>query len=197
MFPNSGDKTAADQSVTEADLKRLPEFNPPSFMPFGNVGTPLRVFLELIRACRLPPRVIKKLQLDFPKTGSSRRYGNVPFEYQDSETVIEEERVYTAAGDEITEGPEADSQVTHSAGAEEDEEGQEEEEEESQSPSDDVSAFFQHHPRSAIAAMKLGGLIQHFQSSFLVFLLYCMHHVSKNGVKIRSFAPWSTEPLGT
>ncbi|XP_065713381.1 G patch domain-containing protein 3 [Patagioenas fasciata] len=134
-FPSSGDKTDADESVTEADLKRLPEFNPPSFMPFGNVGTPLRVFLELIRACRLPPRVIKKLQLDFPKTGSSRRYGNVPFEYQDSETVIEEERVYTAAGDEITEGPEAGSQVTHSAGAEEDEEGQEEEEEES--PSDD------------------------------------------------------------
>ncbi|NWQ83763.1 GPTC3 protein, partial [Columbina picui] len=137
MFPSSGDNTAADESVTEADLKRLPEFNPPSFMPFGNVGTPLRVFLELIRACRLPPRVIKKLQLDFPKTGSSRRYGNVPFEYQDSETVIEEERVYTAAGDEITEGPEAGSEVTQTAGAEEDEEEQEEEEEESPSGDDD------------------------------------------------------------
>uniref|UniRef100_A0A8D0EYR2 G-patch domain containing 3 n=1 Tax=Strix occidentalis caurina TaxID=311401 RepID=A0A8D0EYR2_STROC len=107
------DKTAAGESVAEADLKQLPEFNPPSFMPYGNVGTPLKVFLELIRACRLPPRIIKKLQLDFPKTGSSRRYGNVPFEYQDTETVIEEERIYTATGDEITEeeGPVATSEL--------------------------------------------------------------------------------------
>ncbi|NXH22497.1 GPTC3 protein, partial [Bucco capensis] len=136
---NSEDKTAAGESVTEADLKRLPEFNPPSFMPYGNVGTPLKVFLELIRACRLPPWTIKKLQLDFPKTGSSRRYGNVPFEYQDTETV-REERVYTAAGDELTEEeeeePVARSEVTHPAGAEEDEEGQEEEEEKSHSDDD-------------------------------------------------------------
>ncbi|NXF31301.1 GPTC3 protein, partial [Nyctibius bracteatus] len=137
-FPCSGDKTAAGESFTEADLKRLPEFNPPSFMPYGNVGTPLKVFLELIRACRLPPWTIKKLQLNFPKTGSSRRYGNVPYEYQDAETVIEEERVYTAAGDEITEeeGPVARSEVIHLASAEEDEEGQEEEEEESHSDDD-------------------------------------------------------------
>ncbi|NXD94907.1 GPTC3 protein, partial [Chaetorhynchus papuensis] len=131
--PSSEDRAAAGDSVTEAELKRLPEFNPPSFMPFGNVGTPLSVFLELIRACRLPPRVIKKLQLDFPKTGSSRRYGNVPFEYQNTETVAEEERVYTAAGDEITEGEEP---VTHPARPEEDEEGPEEEEEESHSGDD-------------------------------------------------------------
>ncbi|XP_074782261.1 G patch domain-containing protein 3 isoform X1 [Athene noctua] len=137
-FPYSGDKTAAGESVAEADLKQLPEFNPPSFMPYGNVGTPLKVFLELIRACRLPPRIIKKLQLDFPKTGSSRRYGNVPFEYQDTETVIEEERVYTAAGDEITEeeGPVARSEVTHPDSAEEDEEGHEKEKQESRSDDD-------------------------------------------------------------
>ncbi|NWW55506.1 GPTC3 protein, partial [Ifrita kowaldi] len=131
--PSSGDGAAAGESVTEAELKRLPEFNPPSFMPFGNVGTPLSVFLGLIRACRLPPRVIKKLQLDFPKTGSSRRYGNVPFEYQNTETVAEEERVYTAAGDEITEGEEPVTQPTRPA---EDEEGQEKEEEESHSDDD-------------------------------------------------------------
>ncbi|NXS51256.1 GPTC3 protein, partial [Brachypteracias leptosomus] len=137
-FSSSGDKVSAGDSVTEADLKRLPELNPPSFMPYGNVGTPLKVFLELIRACRLPPWTIKKLQLDFPKTGSSRRYGNVPFEYQDSETVIEEERVYTAAGDEITEGegPVARPEVTHPASAEEEEEEQEKEEEESHSDDD-------------------------------------------------------------
>ncbi|XP_053942363.1 G patch domain-containing protein 3 [Cuculus canorus] len=136
---DSRDNMAAGKSVAEADLKRLPEFNPPSFMPYGNVGTPLRVFLELIRACRLPPRVIKKLQLDFPKTGSSRRYGNVPFEYQDTETIIEEERVYTATGDEITEeeGPAARPEVTQPASAEEDEERQEKEEEELHSGDDD------------------------------------------------------------
>lgn len=140
-FPSAVDMKAEGETVTESDLKRLPEFNPPSFMPFGNVGTPLKVFLELIRACRLPPRIIKKLQLDFPKTGSSRRYGNVPFEYQNTETVIEEERVYTATGDEITEdeGPVARSEVTDPASAEEDEVGQEKEEEESHS--DDVSGF--------------------------------------------------------
>ncbi|NXI40304.1 GPTC3 protein, partial [Galbula dea] len=131
-FPASRDDTAAGDSITEADLKRLPELNPPSFMPYGNVGTPLKVFLELIRACRLPPWIIKKLQLDFPKTGSSRRYGNVPFEYQHTETVTEE-RVYTATGEEITEEeePVARVEVTQPAGAEEDEEGQQEEEEES------------------------------------------------------------------
>ncbi|NWW17525.1 GPTC3 protein, partial [Falcunculus frontatus] len=132
VSPSSEDRAAAGGSVTEAELKRLPEFNPPSFMPFGNVGTPLSVFLELIRACRLPPRVIKKLQLDFPKTGSSRRYGNVPFQYQDTETVAEEEGVYTAAGDEITEGEEPVG-VTQPL---EDEEGQEKEEEESHSDDD-------------------------------------------------------------
>ncbi|XP_051493801.1 G patch domain-containing protein 3 [Apus apus] len=138
-FPYSGTHgVAAGEPVAGADFRHLPEFNPPSFMPYGNVGTPLKVFLELIRACRLPPWVIKKLQLDFPKTGSSRRYGNVPFEYQDTETVREEERVYTAAGDEITEGeePVAGSAVTHPASADEDEEEQEKEEEESHSEDD-------------------------------------------------------------
>uniref|UniRef100_A0A8C6Z5B2 G-patch domain containing 3 n=1 Tax=Nothoprocta perdicaria TaxID=30464 RepID=A0A8C6Z5B2_NOTPE len=98
-------------------------------MPHGNVGTPLKVFLELIRACRLPPRIIKKLQLDFPKTGSSRRYGNVPFEYQDTETVTGE-GVYTAAGDEIPEDeePVGRAETSDPVTAEEGGEGQEEEE---------------------------------------------------------------------
>ncbi|NXL81169.1 GPTC3 protein, partial [Leptocoma aspasia] len=135
--PSSQDRAAAGGSVTEAELRRLPEFNPPSFMPFGNVGTPLGVFLELIRACRLPPRVIQKLQLDFPRTGSSRRYGNVPFQYQDTQTVAGEERVYTAAGDEITEGEEPVTQPARPQEEEEGEEGQEKEEEESNSGDDD------------------------------------------------------------
>ncbi|NXX81427.1 GPTC3 protein, partial [Urocolius indicus] len=137
--PSSGDSMAVAECVTEEALKRLPEFNPPSFMPQGNVGTPLAVFLGLIRACRLPPRVIKKLQLDFPKTGSCRRYGNVPFQYQDTETVTEEERVYTASGEEIPGGekPLAGPEGTSAAPAEEEEEEQQQEAEEEQSHSDD------------------------------------------------------------
>ncbi|XP_030320252.1 G patch domain-containing protein 3 [Calypte anna] len=145
-FPYSGDKVTSSDLV--ADFKGLPEFNPPSFMPYGNVGTPLKTFLELIRACRLPPWIIKKLQLDFPKTGSSRRYGNVPFEYQDTETVTEEEeRVYTATGDEITaaEGAvAAAAQVTHPAGAEQDEEEQEEEEWHSEDDNDTCEEWERH-----------------------------------------------------
>ncbi|XP_041319171.1 G patch domain-containing protein 3 [Pyrgilauda ruficollis] len=144
--PPGSQDGAGTASVTEAELKRLPEFNPPSFMPCGNVGTPLGVFLELIRACRLPPRVISKLQLDFPRTGSSRRYGNVPFQYPSTETVPGAGTVYTAAGDEITEGEEPVG-LTQPAQPQEDEEGQEQEEEESNSGdvSDDTCEEWQRH----------------------------------------------------
>lgn len=104
-------------------------------MPNGNVGTPLRVFLELIRTCRLPPRIITQLQLQFPKTGSSRRYGNVPFKYEDSETVEQEELVYTAEGEEIPQGT-CLADVPACSHGEPEEEGEKEEEE---SHSDDVS----------------------------------------------------------
>ncbi|XP_078094176.1 G patch domain-containing protein 3 [Mustelus asterias] len=89
---------AQSETFTPEDLSRLPELNPPTLMPNGNVGTPLKVFLELIQACRLPPRIITKLDLKFPKTSSSRRYGNVPFQYQDSASVHRGETVYTVAG---------------------------------------------------------------------------------------------------
>lgn len=129
------------ETFTHTDLKCLPELNPPVFMPHGNVGTPLRVFLELIKACRLPPPIIKKLQLRFPKTGSSRRYGNVPFKYWDTETVEQEELVYTDTGKEITmeERPLARSGITQTTD-EEDLEGPEKENAE-ESHSDDVSGF--------------------------------------------------------
>lgn len=104
-------------------------------MPNGNVGTPLRVFLELIRACRLPPRIITQLQLQFPKTGSSRRYGNVPFKYEDSETVEQEELVYTAEGEEIPQGA-CPADTPAGSRAEPEEAGEKEEEE---SHSGDVS----------------------------------------------------------
>ena len=50
-------------------------------MPQGNVGTPLCVFRELIRSCRLPPHVIKKLKLKFPLCQSKRIYSTVPLDY--------------------------------------------------------------------------------------------------------------------
>uniref|UniRef100_K7GGD7 G-patch domain containing 3 n=1 Tax=Pelodiscus sinensis TaxID=13735 RepID=K7GGD7_PELSI len=126
------------ETFTEADLKWLPELNPPVFMPQGNVGTPVRVFLELIKACRLPPPIIKKLQLRFPKTGSSRRYGNVPFNYQDTETVEQEELVYTDTGEEITMEKGTLARTGSQTSDEEDREGpREEEAEESHSDDDD------------------------------------------------------------
>ena len=60
-----------------AELGLLPELNPPAVMPQGNVGTPLATFMALIKACKLPAHVIKKLQLQFPKARSRRRYGAV------------------------------------------------------------------------------------------------------------------------
>ena len=65
------------------DLKVLPELNPPKEMPKGNVGTPLSVFMSLIRSCKLPTHVIKKLRLEFPKSRSAHRYGAVRLDYGD------------------------------------------------------------------------------------------------------------------
>ncbi|XP_030638457.1 G patch domain-containing protein 3 [Chanos chanos] len=96
---------AMSERFTEAHLKALPELNPPALMPSGNVGTPVSVFLQLIQSCRLPPRLIRKLGLTFPKTGSNRRYGNVPYQYKNSTVVASaEESVFTAGGHEIS-GP--------------------------------------------------------------------------------------------
>nr|XP_055067572.1 G patch domain-containing protein 3 [Misgurnus anguillicaudatus] len=96
---------AQSDQFTMQDLKGLPEFNPPALMPAGNVGTPVSVFLALIQSCRLPPRLIRKLGLVFPKTGSHRRYGNVPYEYYNTAVVTPtEESVFTAGGVEIS-GP--------------------------------------------------------------------------------------------
>ena len=136
---------------TQADLKGLPELNPPALMQNGNVGTTVKVFLQLIQACRLPPRLIRKLGLTFPKTSSNRRYGNVPFEYYNTYTVeASEDSVFTAAGHEIA-GPsgvarntaklreprgqtEAKETKTH-----QDDEEEEEDEEDELSNADDVS----------------------------------------------------------
>lgn len=141
---------ALSERFTEADLKALPELNPPSLMPAGNVGTPISVFLQLIQSCRLPPRLIRKLGLTFPKTGSSRRYGNVPYHYEGSGGVIAsltEQSVFTAGGHEIcgpgkVPPPRAAGMTPHgssSAPRNEEEPGQEDED--AQSDADDVSGF--------------------------------------------------------
>lgn len=137
-------RKAENEAFTLADLRQLPELNPPVLMPNGNVGTPLRVFLELIRACRLPPRIITQLQLQFPKTGSSRRYGNVPFEYEDSETVGQEELVYTAEGEEIPQGTcLKDPPASPCGGPEED--GEEEQEASHSDDDDDRGEEWERH----------------------------------------------------
>ncbi|KAH7958541.1 hypothetical protein HPB49_002525 [Dermacentor silvarum] len=70
--------------LTEADLKTLIELRPPPAMPNGNVGTPTKVFLKLIQACKFPPYLIKKLGLVFPRSKSRRLYGSVPLDYGDT-----------------------------------------------------------------------------------------------------------------
>ncbi|KAF6739878.1 G patch domain-containing protein 3 [Oryzias melastigma] len=137
-------RVALSERFTEADLRGLPELNPPALMQHGNVGTPLKVFLQLIQSCRLPPRLIRKLGLTFPKTSSNRRYGNVPFHYNNTCTLpATEETVLTAAGHEIT-GPGAWSapssrwsQATEHVQATDDEENQEEEERQSDADDDE------------------------------------------------------------
>lgn len=135
--------TISRETFTQNDFERLPELNPPAVMPYGNVGTPLRVFLELIRTCRMPSRVIKKLQLQFPKSGSSRRYGNVPFSYEGTNIIVEEERVYTATGEEITEGDYLPSvELNQNGDAEEGDHEDPEKKETDDSELDCVSSFF-------------------------------------------------------
>ena len=77
---------SASTGIPLNDLKSLPELNPPSVMPQGNVGTPLSTFMALIRSCKLPSHVIKKLQLEFPKSRSKKRYGAVNLDYGTSVT---------------------------------------------------------------------------------------------------------------
>lgn len=67
---------------TEKNVNALIEMHPPSCMPNGNVGTKTSHFLQEIKACRLPPSLISKLGLQFPRNRARRIYGNVPFDYK-------------------------------------------------------------------------------------------------------------------
>ena len=77
--------TRTNLEFSKHDLKELSELHPPPLMPNGNVGTPLLVFKELIRACKLPPCVIKKLNLNVSIAKSKKKYSNVPFDYKSLE----------------------------------------------------------------------------------------------------------------
>lgn len=102
----------AEKRITSAELLRMSELNPPALMPQGNVGTPVGVFLQLIRSCRLPPKLITRLGLKFRRTG--KRYSSVPYVYAGTETSEKEEGVYTANGHEIGEGGSSGSNVLES-----------------------------------------------------------------------------------
>ncbi|KAL5965483.1 G patch domain-containing protein 3 [Taenia solium] len=64
-------------------LLGLCEFSPPSWMPYGNVGTPVSHFISLIRSCRLGSDTIRKLRLDLLCFRSNRKYGSVSYTYPD------------------------------------------------------------------------------------------------------------------
>ncbi|XP_074539909.1 G patch domain-containing protein 3 [Halichoeres trimaculatus] len=141
-------RVSLEECFTEADLRSLSELNPPALMQNGNVGTPIKVFLQLIQSCRLPPRLIRKLGLTFPKTSSNRRYGNVPFKYQNAFILpATEETVLTATGHEISgpgrlAAPLSQRRQKHNTDTREldkhrEEEEEEEEEEDAQSNADD------------------------------------------------------------
>lgn len=141
-------RVSLTECFTEADLRSLSELNPPALMPNGNVGTSVKVFLQLIQSCRLPPRLIRKLGLTFPKTGSNRRYGNVPFQYRNTQTLrATEETVLTAAGHEISgpgtlaAAPSGRRQLGDHTETTEADESQDEQEEDAQSNADDVGSL--------------------------------------------------------
>lgn len=129
--------------VSSNDLTRLPELNPPAnVMPYGNVGTPTKYFLQMIQACRLPPNLIGKLGLKFPKRRAKRQYGDVPFDYGgdvEAGGPGEEEPLVSADGHEI-QGAEPVRWAKDSAKHDDNgEDGSTENEKKEQSESDDVS----------------------------------------------------------
>ena len=82
----AGENVVAEDSATvsyvRSDLMNLPELKPPNLMPRGNVGTSTKYFLQAIKDCRLPARLVGKLKLEFPQS-RNRKFGQVPFDYDD------------------------------------------------------------------------------------------------------------------
>jgi len=82
------------QQLKMCDINSLLELNPPNMMPQGNVGTPLTTFMDLIRACKFPSHLIKKLQLKFPNSRSTKKYGAVPFEYKNQQPFSKQDHLF-------------------------------------------------------------------------------------------------------
>lgn len=91
--------TRRNLEFSQHDLRDLPELHPPPLMPNGNVGTPLSKFMELIRTCKLPPHVIKKLDLNFSLGKSKKKYSNVPLDYKSLEKRKSVTTTMTSIGD--------------------------------------------------------------------------------------------------
>jgi len=66
------------------NLANLSELRPPNIMPRGNVGTSTKFFLQAIKDCRLPSKLIGKLKLEFPK-GRINKYGSVAYQYEEQD----------------------------------------------------------------------------------------------------------------
>ena len=83
------DETASGQSGTSqattntVPIASLKEFHTPPYLPQGNVGTPAKVILGLIKSCRLPTVALKRLDLDFSLLKNPKRYGAVPYSYEE------------------------------------------------------------------------------------------------------------------
>uniref|UniRef100_A0A8R1XND7 G-patch domain-containing protein n=1 Tax=Onchocerca volvulus TaxID=6282 RepID=A0A8R1XND7_ONCVO len=91
IFPLKASEISSDSSQMSAnlDFRFFIELKPPSLMPFGNVGTPTKFFLEQIRLCKLPPTVLTKLGIKTKKRVG--KYGAVCFKYSESEKDIVED----------------------------------------------------------------------------------------------------------
>ena len=113
-------------SIPWTELTSLPELNPPTVMPQGNVGTPLSTFMALIRACKLPSHVIRKLRLEFPKSRSSKRYGAVSFEYGSKGKCSKRREGVVGSGGEEEKGGQSLEKVYASDNVKEEEEEKEE-----------------------------------------------------------------------
>ena len=73
-------------SYVQSELYSLPELRPPNLMPRGNVGTSTKFFLQAIKECRLPSKLVGKLKLEFPQS-RNRKFGSVPFTYEDNKKI--------------------------------------------------------------------------------------------------------------
>ncbi|KAM7536059.1 hypothetical protein Aperf_G00000094090 [Anoplocephala perfoliata] len=105
FFPLTYDSSQIDM------LKKLCEFNPPSWMPQGNVGTQTSHFFFLIKSCQLSPALIKSLQLDFPSLRNNRKYGTVPYKYDGDNAMMTESN-----SDAASETEDRNSEITIGSG---------------------------------------------------------------------------------